>query len=340
LLHGVSSRAANILAQILDRPVLEALMHRWFSRWAARVLNQELFDVVHGFSGVCEELFTAALGKSVLHTLVRGSAHIEEQFEILSAEERRVGYKVDKPSRWMRQRELREYSLADCVIVLSHYAHNSFINQGIPASKLGVLPLGAQLDLFRPARQIVAERCERIRRGAPLRVLTVGSFSFQKGAWDYVAVAKELHNVCSFRFVGTVVQQIKSFARSSAGTIEFVPRTSQHTLPEQYRWGDIFLFLTIHDGYAVVLAQAAAAALPILSTTNCAAPDLVTEEETGWVFPIRCPDLFIERLRWCDQHREELATMVEKTYNLYAPRDWADVAQGFVDLHANLQSNR
>jgi glycosyltransferase involved in cell wall biosynthesis len=82
----------------------------------------------------------------------------------------------------------------------------------------------------------------------------------------------------------------------------------------------------------LVLAQAAASGLPILTTTNCAGPDLIREGKTGWVLPIRSPEAFIERLRWCDSHREELAAMVRRIYTEFKPRDWADVAADFETL--------
>ena len=61
----------------------------------------------------------------------------------------------------------------------------------------------------------------------------------------------------------------------------------------------------------MVLAQALACGLPLLATENCGAPDFVREGETGWIVPIRSPDRLAERLRWCGEHRNELAEMVQ-----------------------------
>jgi glycosyltransferase involved in cell wall biosynthesis len=334
LLHGVVSRAAHEVRNLLDRRILEPAMHRWFSRWAAKVVQRECFDVIHGFTGVCEELFRSTSDGSIIHTLLRGSAHVEEQSEILSAEEQRTGKTLDKPSRWMRQRELREYLLADRIIVLSQYAYDSFVRHGTDPTRLRILLLGAQLSLFRPNAETITERGKRIRDGKRLRVLTVGTFSYRKGAFDLVEIARQTCHFASFRFVGAMVPQARALAKRSRELIQFIPKVPQFDLPVHYNWGDVFLFPTLEDGYAVVLAQAAAAGLPILSTTNCVALDLIKHGETGWVFPIRRSDLFIEQLQWCDQHREELAAMVERTYNLFAPRDWSDVAQDFVSICA------
>ena len=93
--------------------------------------------------------------------------------------------------------------------------------------------------------------------------------------------------------------------------------------------GAINIAPTLEDGFGMVLAQAEASALPILTTTNGGGPDLVREGETGWVLPTRSPEAFMERLRWCDEHREELAAMIRHLYSHYQSRDWSDVASDF-----------
>jgi hypothetical protein len=55
----------------------------------------------------------------------------------------------------------------------------------------------------------------------------------------------------------------------------------------------------------------------------------VREGENGWVLPIRSPKAFIERLRWCDAHRKELAAMVRRIYTEFQPRTWEEVAADF-----------
>jgi glycosyltransferase involved in cell wall biosynthesis len=332
LLHGILSRALQKIGDLADQNIFEAYIHQSFSRWAADILNQENFDVVHGFSGVCEEVFRSKPRNRVVRMLVRGSAHIEEQYEILLEEQRRTGHRAYLPSFWMRQREIREYQLADCIIVLSKYAYDSFVRQGVSHAKLRLLRLGTQHSVFRPNATTISERCQRIRNNEKLRVLTIGTFSLRKGGFDFVEIARRTCEIATFRFVGAVLPRATKLAQEASKYIKFVPKVTQFELPPHYNWGDVFLFPTLEDGYAVVLAQALAAGLPILSTVNCAAPDLVTYDATGWVFPIRQPELFTEKIQWCNEHRRELAEMAQQTYTHYAPRDWSDVARDFLDI--------
>src|SRR5205814_4662854 len=129
-----------------------------------------------------------------------------------------------------------------------------------------------------------------------------------------------------FRFVGGVTSEARRTVAAIGSRAEFVGKKPQRELPEEYAWADLFVFPTIEDGYAAVLGQASAAALPILTTPNCCGPDLIREGRTGWILPIRNAPAFLDRLRWCDSHRQELANMVTSAYLDFRTRDWSDVA--------------
>jgi glycosyltransferase involved in cell wall biosynthesis len=167
----------------------------------------------------------------------------------------------------------------------------------------------------------------------------VGTFSFRKGMWDLAAAVRALGgdrfgDRFRFRFVGPVAREAQGLAAGLRAEATFVPKQPQAGLPASYAWGDIFVLPTIEDGYQYVLAQAAAAALPIVTTPNGAGRDLVRDDENGWVVPVRDPEALVQRLRWCDDNRAALAAMVRRTYHQFRPRDWADLAADFAALCA------
>jgi glycosyltransferase involved in cell wall biosynthesis len=326
-LHGVAVRTAGMFGV----RYLEAPLHQTFARWAAARLVNGNWDVVHVFSGVAREIF-AALGRraTTLKLLVRGSSHIRTQSQILEEEERRIGCRLDRPSPWMIAREQAEYALADRIVVLSSFARESFLSQGEDPARVCLLPLGASLDTFRPPADIVEARCRRILSGEALRILSVGILSLRKGFWDMVQIVNALQSdgYC-FRIVGPVRPEVRRLIKGLRRRADFVPKQRENLLRDQYFWGDLFVFPTLEDGFAVVLAQAAMAGLPILTTKNCAGTDLVRDGESGFVLPIRSPAAFVNTLKWCDTHREQLATMVRRIYAQFRPRDWSEVADDF-----------
>lgn len=336
VLHGILSRIVHLLNSFGQLLHLGPFIHSWFSQWVAHELVRADYDIVHAFSGVAEEVFSSLDTKKTHKILVRGSSHIRTQARLLEEEESRAGLAVDKPSTWMIGREEREYRLADQIVVLSTFARDSFLDHGINAQHLKILPLGAQLGRFRPPASLIEERCQRVLSGQPLHVLMVGTFSLRKGAIDLLKLASSTGSDFQFRFVGAIADDAKCLIRSDQSTIEFIPKQPQFELPSMYAWADLFIFPTIEDGYAVVLSQAQAAGLPILATTNCAAPDIVSPGESGWIFSIRDPDAFAHQLKWCNEHRQELAYMVKQIYATFQPRDWADVAKDFATLCTEL----
>jgi len=328
--HGVISRIFEWFTRVLGVPYPETLLHTWFGRWACRVLEGERWDIIHAWSGVSEEMCLAPERVEGLHFLMRGSAHIRTQVRILEEEQKRVGLPIDRPTGWMIEREEREYLLTDRIIVLSSFARDSFLQEGIPAEKVKLLPLGSDVRMFRPPKEVVEERARRILSGGPIRVLYVGALSFQKGLWDLGILARSLASD-SFRFraLGPVSREAKRFLREQRGFLEIIRKKKQSDLPIWYRWADLFVFPTLQDGYAMVLAQAQAGGLPILATTHCSGPDLIEEGKTGWLFPVRSPSAMVYRLRWCQEHRKELSEMVRFLGQSYQPRDWDDVARDF-----------
>ena len=334
--HGGLSRLFNRLCKGKRLPYPEAWLHQLFGRWAAGVLGKENWDVIHSWSGVAEETLRAFSPCRGLQLLMRGSAHIRVQADILQQEEQRTGVALNGPSPWMVAREEREYQLADRIVTLSQFAYRSFIDCGIPSQKLRLSPLGVDVAAFRPLPEVIEARCQHLLAGEPLRVLYVGALSLQKGMWDLrTLLACSVSRRFCVRLLGPQTPEVRPIVADLLAGAEWIPQQPQASLPHWYAWGDIFLFPSLQDGFAVVLSQAQASGLPIIATTNCGGPEVVHEGETGWIVPIRRPDVILERLQWCDTHRQELANMV---WNIYAQnaenrgRDWLQVAAEFETL--------
>jgi glycosyltransferase involved in cell wall biosynthesis len=331
--HGVLARVAARLGGPKLVRWWEPQLHMLFGRWAASVIRQQSWDVVYAFSGVAEEILREQVRGSSLRLVVRASAHIRAQDELLREEERRTGTPLDRPSPWMVAREEREYGLADAIRVLSSFAYQTFLAQGIPANKVKLIVSGVQTEAFRASPADLDARCARIVSGAPLRVLNVGTFAYRKGVWDTATIIQALGSArFEYRFVGPVAAEAAGLAARLQASATFVPKQRQSELPAAYAWGDIFMLPTIEDGFPAVLAQAAAAGLPVLTTPNGAGGDLVHDAENGWVLPIRSPQRFVERLQWADTHRHELAKMVRTSQARFRVRDSSTVAAEFEQL--------
>jgi len=334
-IHGVLARVLSRLPREGAIRYPEAWLHRMFGRWAARELARERWDVIHCWSGVSEELLESPHVKSSCTLLMRGSAHISVQSRLLQDEEARAGVPLDRPSAWMCERELREYELADRILVLSTFSRRSFETEGTPPARIVTVPLGVKVDAFRPVPAVIAARQRRILAGEPLRVLFVGAVSYRKGFFDIATAIERLHGRgFDFELVGPVLPEAKATVDRLKSQATFVGKRPQHELPASYHAADLFLFPTIEDGFPAVMAQAKAAALPIVTTAHGAGLDIVTPGQDGWVVPVRDPAAIVDRLTWCARNRPIVAASVQRIYDTFRPRDWAQVAADFESVCA------
>ena len=340
--HGVTSRIVAAAASPRLARAWEPIAHRMFGRWAARELMRERWDAIHCWSGVSEEILESTAASEALTLLMRGSSHVTTQRRLLDEESARVGVDLDKPSDWILERELREYKLADRILVLSSFSAQSFLDEGVRRERLALLPLGVDVRAFQAAPDALEQRIQRIREGQPLTVVYVGALSFRKGLWDLGTLTRSV-DAGRFRFLmaGQVLPEARQFVTTFGSHVQLLGKIPQHQLPDVYRQGDLFVFPTIEDGFPVVLAQARAARLPIITTPNGAGSDIVESARQGWIVPIRSPRAIAERLEWCDGNRDALAEMIAAPEHASHSRDWADVARDFESIcFANLSRGR
>jgi glycosyltransferase involved in cell wall biosynthesis len=333
--HAVVSRLHDRTLGRFHTNLCQPALHKAFGSWAARNVRDDA-DLVHMFSGVAEETLNRFKGRSSPRTQVtRGSAHIRTQFKLLAEEEKRAGVSIDKPYPWMVAREEREYELTDDIVMLSTFTHRTMAERPRLKGKTLLVLAGVDTERFRPQPHIVADRLTRIVRGDRLRILTVGTFSFRKGALDIATVAKQMQGFARFRFVGDLLRETRALRQECAGLVEFVTRVPEFELPAQYAWADIFLFPTIEDGFPAVVAQAQASGLPVITTPNGSGPDLIASGVNGWIVPIRSPQAIVDALLACDRDRAHLKRVTEANHETPRARGWSGMA---IDLENQFAS--
>ncbi len=338
LSHAALSRVASVLPSAALRQYCGLQLCALLGRWAAREVRPGDWDCVHCYSGVSKELLENLEASGTPSLLFRGSAHIRTQARLLNEESARTGASVEGPGDGMVEREEREYQLATKILTLSSFAQQTFTTEGVPAERVAMVPLGVSAALFSASDQIVEQRSERILSGAPIRVLYVGALSMRKGCWDLAQIIQRLPaQRFEWRLIGPVTPEVRPLLPVLRKHAQLLPPQPHAELRKWYAEADIFLFPTIEDGFAAVLIEAQANALPLLTTTNCAGPDLISNGRNGWVLPIRNPEAFVVCLQWADEHRPQLAEMVRYLHKNNQLRTWDHAASDFEAIAASLQ---
>ena len=107
--------------------------------------------------------------------------------------------------------------------------------------------------------------------------------------------------------------------------ISSVPHTS---LNQYYSSANVLVFPSLIEGFGLVLVEAMACGIPVITTPHTAGLDILTDGVEGFIIPIRDVEALKTKLEWCYQHPQELAEMgkaarrkaEELTWNLYRQR--------------------
>jgi glycosyltransferase involved in cell wall biosynthesis len=85
-----------------------------------------------------------------------------------------------------------------------------------------------------------------------------------------------------------------------------VPHAALNTY---YSSASVLVFPSLVEGFGLVLLEAMASGIPIITTCNTAGPDIIADGVEGFIIPIRDVESLKEKLEWCYRHPQELAEM-------------------------------
>lgn len=257
-----------------------------FDHWMARTLGP--CRVFHSLSGFATESQRAAKERfGALIVCDRASTHMLYQSRIMAEEFERFGLRLKPADRALIDRELAEYEYADLIVVPAEFARRTFVESGVPETKLRKNPFGVDLRLFRPAP----------KTDATFRVVYVGALSLRKGI-PYLLEALAGLRLPGFELwlIGPWFGEARGFLSRYEGGFRYLGRIPRSELYRYYSQGSVFVMASIEEGLATVQAQAMACGLPVVATTNTGAQELFTDGVEGFIVPIRDPEAIRERV--------------------------------------------
>jgi glycosyltransferase involved in cell wall biosynthesis len=220
----------------------------------------------------------------IVTVLERSSSHMLTQNSLLVEEMRRHGRNLNTYVAPITvKRALAEYEAADYIRVASPFVYDSFIENGVPADKLILVPYGTDLTRFRQA--------VRKRTDDRFVVVCVGSVSWRKGVTDLLQAWK-IANLPNATLVlaGPVLPEAR--AEVAAAQIEMADRLdvpgAVSDVPQLLADSDLFVLPTIEEGSAISVFEAMAVGLPIITTRNSGTVGRADKEVK--MVPIRDPE--------------------------------------------------
>ena len=185
---------------------------------------------------------------------------------------------------------------AAAVIAPSQAVRQTLAERGVAAS-VEVIPTGVDVARFRPGDPVAARRALALAPADPV-LLYVGRLDREKSVERLLlAFAHVQGTVPHARLVlvghGTETARLQALARTlpAAGRIAFLPARPHADLPVCCQAADVFLFASETETQGLVLAEAAACGIPVVSVTGPGCDEVVRDGETGLLTKAEPPAL-------------------------------------------------
>ncbi|GAX42120.1 glycosyltransferase [Tolypothrix sp. NIES-4075] len=248
------------------------------------------FDIFVGWSGCCFWSMYRAQKMGAKTIIERGSSHMQYQTAILQEEYEKWGLQFTETHPGIYDREIQSYSDTDKIAIPSLFVKRTFLEQGIPESKLIHVPYGTSLAEFYPY-----PKSDNI-----FRVIHCGGITLRKGVQYLLQAFYELNlPEAELWLVGTISPEIEPFlAKYQSDRLILKGKYPQNKLRFLYSQCSVFCLASIEDGFGMVIPQAMACGLPVIHTTNTGGEDIVRDGIDGFCVPIRDVEALKEKIIW------------------------------------------
>ena len=217
----------------------------------------------------------------------------------------------DSPAKLARKDT--ELELADVVVVASTFTRQTIEAAPRCTAPIHVIPYGA------PVPEAAAANTPR---GDKLRVFFAGSLGQRKGLSYLLKAVKLLEGRVELTLLGSKVSEDCGPLNDALRRHRWI-RTLPHSevLREMGRH-DVFVFPSLFEGFGLVLLEAMAQGLPIITTAHTAGPDLIQDGMEGFIVPIRSAEAIAEKLDLLARDFHLLSAMKNAAHASASRRSW------------------
>jgi glycosyltransferase involved in cell wall biosynthesis len=222
-----------------------------------------------------------------------------------------------------------EIALADTVLVASSFTRRTILAAPKAPSNIHVIPYGAPVSEGLPAER---------RGGGPLRVFFAGSLSQRKGLSYLIEAAAMLGKRIELTLLGTMVSDECAPLNAALGRYRWIRSLPHAEVLREMGRHDVFVFPSLFEGFGLVILEAMARGLPVITTAHTAGPDLIEDGVDGFLIPIRSSGAIAEKLELLASERPRLEAMREAAIATARRFTWGNYQRRLVEVLAPLMT--
>lgn len=197
-----------------------------------------------------------------------------------------------------------EVQLSDFAVGASSFTLKTLVKQGMAENCVHLAPYGVNIEDFKPKKEF--------KRNEKMRFLFVGSFSQRKGISYLLQAFKELEDAgenVSLTMAGRGIMDYELVKSYKLKCLETHINLPIEKLVELMQDSDVFVFPSICEGFGLVLVQAMATGLPLITTYNTSGPDFIEEGKDGFLIEAQDVEAIKNKVKYFLQNPEEVKRM-------------------------------
>jgi glycosyltransferase involved in cell wall biosynthesis len=285
-----------LLLKVMRDRIYSRAIDNWFVTnsafdwWASRRIAADRPEIFVGTAS--SDLFSLqrakALGATLLHDCP--GAHPVAAAALFREAAEKAKFQIRRRRPWpqrtaMRSRILREYDLADILLVYSAFHRKGFEDAGFPRSRLFLSPLWVDAEFWRRTQPNTSAD---VKRDVPLKLLFVGSIDLRKGIPFLLEAVAQCGKAVHLTIVGSRTAETYRVIGRDPDNVTYLPHQPQSELHRIYEAHDVLVHPSVCDPFPRVVMEAMACGLPVILTDNCGTP----VPDASW----RVPAMNSERL--------------------------------------------
>jgi len=229
---------------------------------------------------------------------------------------------------WKQSRKDEELRLAETIIVPCAWALDSLRFSHAGNKSVIKIPYGT------PADEIVARSAPP---AGPFTVLFAGHIGLRKGVPHLIEAWEKLQLKDARLWLAGSLNLPEPYLREHAASFEYLGALPQVELLERMRQVDLLVFPSLAEGFGLVIGEAMACGVPVLTTVNTGGPELIEDGCQGWCVPAHAVAPLAERMEWAHAERQALFEMGEHARRKAEQWTWSDYRQRLLaELTAHL----
>jgi starch synthase len=297
---------------------------------AARLRQLSDCSLVYAYEDGALETFRAAQAQNIsrIYDLPIGYWRVAQQ---IYAEERErqpdwaVTLTGARDSEEKLARKDEELKLANRVVVASTFTKETLRAADL-AVDVRVIPYGAPPSISSNGEA----------PSGPLRILFVGSLGQRKGLSYLLRAVELIGSKVTLTLLGRKAAEGCGPLEKAVRKHRWIPSLPHPELLRVMQQHDVLVLPSLFEGFGLVILEAMAQRLPVITTAHTAGPDVISEGVDGFIVPIRSAEAIATRLDQLASSPNRLREMKQAAEEKARSQRWENYRESLTEMARDL----